>query len=454
MLSSIRIKNFKSVVNLVVDFSFDRTAPGGIDKSNINHFFDPILKESNTKKNIKDRITPITMFFGSNGSGKSTIVESLRNIIKVTSANNIGECQKVLKDNYNINKLNSTGNNTELAVELYIGKVKYIYTFSYNGEEILEESLFNAKKDKFVYKISKGKIIEINLKGKVSEIRSAFESRAFYTNFDRDTTVQVRTLLNVISNELSKVDIIHELYYFITKKIIVMTSQERDYASGRFVDLLAQESTDEGRAKAFSDIAEVIRSIDIDIDKLEFSKKEIKPDEQGRVAIPPKAEVVADFESNRFYRNNIVSHHRSIDGSNVEFDFNKDESLGTISVFNAVASILKVLRDGGVLVIDELDSSLHTLVLKELIKLFKFKEINKKCSQLICTLHDTSLLEDKVYNLSEFSFVNKNVKQGTTITRLSQIKGEKTELNLRKRYMKGTYLGIPYPAISYPYIGE
>ncbi|MCP4355074.1 MAG: ATP-binding protein [Proteobacteria bacterium] len=452
MLSSIKIKNFKSIVDLNVDFSFDRTAPGGYEKSDINHFFDPILKESNTKKNTKDRIVPVTMFFGANGSGKSTIIEAFSSLIKIVSANNIEFCKNVLKNNYNINKLNTLSDNVTFAITLYIGKAKYTYTISYNNEQILQESLLDEKKNKFVYHIIDGELKEINLKGKVLDIKKEFKARAFYKDFDKDSTVQVRTLLNVISSQLSDVDVINELYYFVTKKIVLMTSKEKNYASTRFVNLLAKSDSEEARAKAFSDIAEVIQSIDFDISKLEFSKEELKPDEKGRVSIPPRTEVEADFKNNTFYQPKIASYHRKIDGTDAVFDFNEDESLGTNSVFNAIAAMLKVLRDGGVLIVDELDSSLHTLVLKELIKLFKFKDINTKSSQLICTLHDASLLEDKIYSLSEFSFVNKNVKQGSTITRLSQIKGEKTELNLRKRYMKGTYLGIPYPSISYPYI--
>jgi hypothetical protein len=47
--------------------------------------------------------------------------------------------------------------------------------------------------------------------------------------------------------------------------------------------------------------------------------------------------------------------------------------------------------------------------------------------------------------MSEFSFVNKNIKRGSFIKRLSDFEGIRNDANFRDRYLNGLYSGIPYP---------
>lgn len=61
----------------------------------------------------------------------------------------------------------------------------------------------------------------------------------------------------------------------------------------------------------------------------------------------------------------------------------RQESSGTNKVFNISGPVFDVLKNGGVLIIDELDASLHPLITLTITKLFNSSEFNKTNAQLI-----------------------------------------------------------------------
>lgn len=70
-----------------------------------------------------------------------------------------------------------------------------------------------------------------------------------------------------------------------------------------------------------------------------------------------------------------------------------DESSGTRNLLFLTGPVLNILEKGLTLVIDELDTSLHTLLVRELVRLFHKPEVNTGGAQLIFTTHDTALLD-------------------------------------------------------------
>src|SRR6266508_3559138 len=73
------------------------------------------------------------------------------------------------------------------------------------------------------------------------------------------------------------------------------------------------------------------------------------------------------------------------------FDFD-DESYGTRNWFALLGPLLLTLKEGAVLLVDELDASLHTALVAEFIRLFQDPKANPNCAQLIFTSHDTTPL--------------------------------------------------------------
>jgi len=77
MLVSMSVRNFKSIVDLKIDFSYDEgKAPNGYKKSSLIPFLEPTKKP-------EDRLVPVMMFYGANASGKSNIVKALSTLKQI-----------------------------------------------------------------------------------------------------------------------------------------------------------------------------------------------------------------------------------------------------------------------------------------------------------------------------------------------------------------------------------
>lgn len=142
----------------------------------------------------------------------------------------------------------------------------------------------------------------------------------------------------------------------------------------------------------------------------------------------------------------IYSYHKDIDGNDVKFKFT-EESEGTQIIAGLLGIFLSALDRGATLVIDELERSLHPLLLTEVIRLFKDKRYNTNNAQLIFTAHNTDILDADLLRVSEIAVVKKNIKEGTVLTRVSAFEGIRNVTNFRKQYLNGAFSGIPHPYI-------
>lgn len=123
-----------------------------------------------------------------------------------------------------------------------------------------------------------------------------------------------------------------------------------------------------------------------------------------------------------------------------------EESAGTLSWLSFLPTVLTVLRDGGVLIIDEIDASLHSLLSARLVALFNDPETNSAEGQLIFTTHDSTLLHpplaDRVLDRDEVWFVEKGRAGASVLYPLTDFK-PRQEDNLERRYLAGQYGAVP-----------
>ncbi|WP_027003693.1 AAA family ATPase [Hugenholtzia roseola] len=126
-------------------------------------------------------------------------------------------------------------------------------------------------------------------------------------------------------------------------------------------------------------------------------------------------------------------------------DFNL-ESKGTQKIFSLLGPIFDTIQKGKVLVVDELDSRLHTLLTKELVKFFHLK-INKK-AQLIFASHDTNLLRKDIFRRDQIWFAEKNKLGATDLYSLVEYKVNqatvRNDASFEKDYLLGKYGAIPF----------
>lgn len=127
----------------------------------------------------------------------------------------------------------------------------------------------------------------------------------------------------------------------------------------------------------------------------------------------------------------------------ISFD---DESHGTRTWFSYLGPILDALDRGGVLVVDEIDSSLHPHVVRAFIRLFQDEETNPHGAQLLCTTHDASLLGrhrgEELLRRDEVWFTEKDEHGATTLFPLTDFR-PRSGLNWERRYLGGSVGAVP-----------
>lgn len=165
--------------------------------------------------------------------------------------------------------------------------------------------------------------------------------------------------------------------------------------------------------------------------------------------------MVKDLEG--AFRFKIKTLHKKYNKNNknigdVEFDMRSQESAGTNKVFNISGPIFDVLQDGGVLVIDELDSSLHPLLTLAITKLFNSEKDNSKNAQLIFTTHDTNLFSYGNYRRDQIYFVEKDEYGVSDLYSLVEYREENGAKVRKDRSFESDYIQGRYGAI--PYIGD
>ena len=84
------------------------------------------------------------------------------------------------------------------------------------------------------------------------------------------------------------------------------------------------------------------------------------------------------------------------------------ESYGTIRFINEFPLIINALLNGGTLVMDEFDASIHPMALMNIISIFHNDEINKKHAQLIFNTHNPIFLDASLFRRDEIKFVERN----------------------------------------------
>ncbi|WP_287189346.1 ATP-binding protein [Paraburkholderia sp.] len=119
------------------------------------------------------------------------------------------------------------------------------------------------------------------------------------------------------------------------------------------------------------------------------------------------------------------------------------ESSGTLHLLSILMPTIEAIKEGKVLVIDEITTSLHTMLSQELIKLFVTPEINTKGAQFIFTTHDTNLLSSGFLRRDEIWFAEKGHFGETHVYPLSDFHTRSSD-NLERGYLQGRFGAIPF----------
>jgi putative AbiEii toxin of type IV toxin-antitoxin system len=156
---------------------------------------------------------------------------------------------------------------------------------------------------------------------------------------------------------------------------------------------------------------------------------------------------IVGFDKAALARNEIRFLHRA-GTRQIPLDFDR-ESLGTRSWFALLGTLLEALESGSVVLVDELDASLHPVISAEAVRMFQDSEANPRKAQMIFTSHDATLLytllgADRVLQRDTVWLTEKRSDGATDLYPLTNVSPPpRKEDNLFRKYLLGTYGGVP-----------
>lgn len=371
-----------------------------------------------------------TTIFGHNASGKSNIlkaIKTLKNLVVRSYQNEIGEdisCYEpfVLDTQYAIK-------DTEFNIKFITGGIKYEFGVKYNRDRIVEEMLY-------VYKTKQRTLLYT---------RNDIDLDIHSIEFKKDLTVEG------VKREVAKNQLF--LSKFMSMEVHSVLSQVCLY----FKNLDIELSTNASRTKLINDrIAmrilgdqsgvlknRLLRLMEIaDIPIVGISIKEREGESLS--AIFKSLSRVSSAMRNA--RTEVKFRHRMYDNGELAGESNisiEEQSLGTQVLFGLGARILLVLENGGVLIYDEFDNSLHPFLTKLLVRLFNSKKCNPQGAQLIITTHDHSIMGRDLLRTDQIWFVEKNECGGSELFSVQDFDGVREDIPFDKWYQSGKFGAVP-----------
>jgi uncharacterized protein len=137
--------------------------------------------------------------------------------------------------------------------------------------------------------------------------------------------------------------------------------------------------------------------------------------------------------------------HRGADGASIPFDTG-EESLGTLVWLGLVGPLVDALINGTVILVDELEASLHPLLVEQFVTIFQSPESNPNNAQLIFNSHEARLLGnselDRIIGRDQAWFTEKLRDGSTNLYSLTDLNPRKSEA-IARRYLQGRYGATP-----------
>lgn len=413
MLVEFRVKNFRSLRDeqaLSLVASTDKTL---LD----THALGTGLK-------VAPHLLKSAVVYGANASGKSNLIKALqymRGVVQESASLQPGQTFDRLQPF----KLDAASDNqpTEFEVTFILDGVRYQYGFAMNSKRIISEHLlvykafkpqrwferqFDTERGKDEYDFGSG------LKGAKNLWEGATRPNALFLSM----AVQLNS------------DALRPVFDWFTNRLVIFNEQSP--LSPQFsVQMLKHEA----QRKA---ICEFLRAADVSIADIEVATKQAMVHTINFDLATGKREETASEQS----VDEIKFHHVTEHGKAV-FDL-ADESGGTRNLLFLTGPILDILNKGLTLVVDELDTSLHTLLVQALVRLFHRTEVNTGGAQLIFTTHDTSLLDAYgLFRRDQIWFVEKRPDQSSSLYPLLEFSPRKKEA-LERGYLQGRYGALPF----------
>ena len=391
MLCQVIFKNFKSYKNETI-FDFQAAA--------LPEFKETLI----TTKSAPD-LLPVSAVYGPNGGGKSNLLQALSCVIStiVKPVHDLEKNRQSLILQQKVDAIPflfdevSAKEPTEFKLFFLIGSNLYCYRIALKDDEVTSESLtrksVTGKKAAELFNREKSKITlgyRINKKSINTDVNPKMPYLSFLAiNYDIPEISEVMTWF---------------------ESCII-----RSYANPMVEHQIMLEKSTEYK----NQLIRALNDMDIDITDYRY-----------------------DEDNKQLYMK------RKLGKKEYELSFT-EESDGTRKLIAALPVILLALREGRLVIIDELDAKLHPKLLRYVILLFKNKDINHHGAQLLFTSHDMSTMKNTIFRRDEIWFAADNEAHESDVYSLHEIRGEdgyriKNTATYDKQYLEGRYGADPY----------
>ena len=411
MLIEFSVKNFLSFKNKVTL---------SMEKGNGDENLDNIISIKNVD------LLKTAAIYGANASGKSNILKALtcailmvRNSSLIPVGGKWTFIKPFLFDEISKNKP------SEFEFIFMANDVKYRYFFSVDVNRVYDEVLdaYYSQKPTNIFTRTKTNIYEFTSdKNKLESLSTnntenkLFLSTATTWNYDKTKDAYL-WFVNAIDT--------YDSFDKIADNDLI------DYSNG-------DEKLKDFALKLLKEADILIKDITVDYEEKEMDSTVID------MLVPSLAGTRGKYKVKNV---NIELEHEVIDYSNNKHTYKlnfTEESSGTRVLFAFAPFLKRAFETTKVIVVDELERSMHPALVEFIVKLFNNKEINKANSQLIFTTHATNLLDLELLRRDQIWFTEKNPENGVSdLYPLDSFSVRKDE-NIQKGYVNGRYGAIPF----------
>lgn len=401
-------------------------------------------------------VVPVTAIYGANASGKSNLIHGLT-FMRSAVLDSFPRWDVEGGVPRQPFRLSSDGRSqpSVYVVELVIDGVPHVYGFGVNDDEIIEEWLYSypEKRKRTIFSRERSKIAfgttlgDMKAKMEVLEEftrpNALFLSAAARLNLGPLIPVYrwFRSALRVrgSSTHFSSLKLTREVHAFLEKRsdnrqrlISLLTA-----ADVGITDVVVEESEEPRISRKIAEIDARMHSV---IHQSTANGAEDQILEREMSTLQREREFFEQLATER--RPELRFAH----GSGGELFDLDEESAGTRSWLALLPIVLDVLDEGDVIIVDEIDTSLHPLLTAQLVGLFQSSETNSRNAQLIFTTHDTSLMGTMIGNNAldreQVWFVQKTAAGASEIYPLTDFK-PRSDQNIERRYLGGSYGAVP-----------
>jgi len=395
------------------------------------------------------------VIYGANASGKSNVVKAISFMKRLVVTNNLS----IIVPKLAFRMSEDTKRNPSLFVaEMRIGDKLYQYgiALSFLRGMVLNEWLkeYSAEAEQW-----KDLIMRVwNEDTQKYEVSLSFpensENASRYNTYAQDLASSTKVLaLSVLAEkELQSdvyVDSVQNVYKWFEELIIIFPHTKYNLLGKVVKDIDAVNELYKKYFKIFGiDIDEIKLSkvpsnyIRLDEDIKEEIRKDLLKDDDGAMAMihgEDQDYLVELSEEKTLQFSEVRFVHRQ---GKYETDFSLDEeSDGTQRLFDLIPMLGYVAESDKVVVIDEIDRSLHCLLTQEMFKNF-IESTENRHSQLVCTTHQVLLMDLDLLGRREIWFVEKKAKESKLYS-LDQYKFDGDTLDVARNYLLGRFGGIP-----------